>query len=249
MKTESLTLLEGRCSSSASACKKFYDQVIDRFTINDNIFVIRGYELLVFLEKQFLSSEECSIFMEQIDANCSPSTVLGPMPNGDYRTSSSASLSAGCQSLASDVSRRIDDLLGIASRFGEPLSGHRYLVGQQFQPHCDWFDTKSDYWQHQYEVGGQRTWTAMIALNQPAAGGDTLFTHAGLRISPRVGNLIVWPNCRADGRENIMSMHAGEPVREGSKYVLTKWYRERPFSPVQEGGGEGKDRHFRQAIH
>jgi len=35
-------------------------------------------------------------------------------------------------------------------------------------------------------------------------------------------------NCFADGRVDDRSLHAGEPVKQGEKWVVTKWFREKP---------------------
>src|SRR3546814_3848935 len=71
------------------------------------------------------------------------------------------------------ISRRIDDLLGINPMCGEPVQGQRYLPGQQFKPHNDWFYTTEKYWQLERKRGGQRSWTAMAFLNQVEEGGET----------------------------------------------------------------------------
>jgi prolyl 4-hydroxylase len=33
----------------------------------------------------------------------------------------------------------------------------------------------------------------------------------------------------ADGEPNVMTLHAGTPVVQGTKYIITKWYRTRPW--------------------
>jgi len=48
-------------------------------------------------------------------------------------------------------------------------------------------------------------------------------------ISPRAGNMVVWNNLDLLGMPNQASLHRGTPVELGTKYVLTKWYRERPW--------------------
>jgi prolyl 4-hydroxylase len=32
-----------------------------------------------------------------------------------------------------------------------------------------------------------------------------------------------------DGSPNGWVLHSGQPVEKGTKYIVTKWYRERPF--------------------
>ncbi|MEC9150909.1 MAG: oxygenase, partial [Pseudomonadota bacterium] len=46
---------------------------------------------------------------------------------------------------------------------------------------------------------------------------------------PEVGKLLCWNNRRPDQRENPNTIHHGMKVRRGRKYVITKWYREKPW--------------------
>ena len=43
------------------------------------------------------------------------------------------------------------------------------------------------------------------------------------------GKLLAWNNLRADGRPNVNTLHHGMKVRAGTKYVVTKWFREKPW--------------------
>jgi prolyl 4-hydroxylase len=65
----------------------------------------------------------------------------------------------------------------------------------------------------------------------PEEGGQTFFPKAAVRIVPRRGNLLAWNNLNAAGEPNDQSLHQGMPVLAGVKYVITKWYRERPWLP------------------
>ena len=69
----------------------------------------------------------------------------------------------------------------------------------------------------------------MTVLNEPVAGGRTNFPTADVIIAPKAGNLVIWNNMDAYGAPNPGSVHQGMPVEQGVKYVLTKWYRERPW--------------------
>jgi prolyl 4-hydroxylase len=128
-----------------------------------------------------------------------------------------------------DTERKINALTGIQPEHGETIQGQRYSVGQQFKEHHDFFYASEAYWPEQERQGGQRTWTAMIFLNEPEAGGQTAFPKAGIQVTPRTGNLLVWNNLDEYGEPNVYSLHTGRPVDAGVKYVITKWYRERPW--------------------
>lgn len=186
----------------------------------------RGLEL--FKVKTFLSEEECETLIELIERDLYPSGVLGRNIPG-FRTSKSCNLSAADAPVAA-FERRVSELLGMNGRFSEVVQGQRYEVGQEFKPHHDFFHPGESYYEDVTQMGGQRTWTAMTFLNRPEAGGNTGFPAAGLEAEPEPGSLIIWNNMQADGRPNPNSLHHGMPVEGGRKYVLTKWFRERPLS-------------------
>ena len=69
----------------------------------------------------------------------------------------------------------------------------------------------------------------MIYLNEPEAGGATRFTHFKKRFIPKTGTMLCWNNRNRDGSINNWTLHHGMKVRKGTKYVITKWYREKPW--------------------
>jgi|GEM_PF-191109 len=175
----------------------------------------------------FLSEEECGALIELIERDLYPSGVLGRDIPG-FRTSKSCNLTA-LDPPVDSFEYRVSQLLGINSRFSEVVQGQRYEVGQEFKPHHDFFHRGESYYEDVTQKGGQRTWTAMTFLNRPEAGGNTGFPLAGLDAEPEPGSLLIWNNMQADGRPNRNSLHHGMPVEGGRKYVLTKWFRERPM--------------------
>ena len=72
----------------------------------------------------------------------------------------------------------------------------------------------------------------MVFLNVPEEGGQTAFPAAGVKVTPRAGNLLIWNNMDAEGQPNPYSIHQGMPVLSGVKYIITKWHRERPWSSL-----------------
>jgi len=182
----------------------------------------------LYVVRNFLTLDECAALIALIDAGRVPSPVVSDDPVPSYRTSETCYLYAGPEAVAA-VETKLDLLTGLESRYGEALQGQRYAVGQEFKPHHDFFDTGQQYWQDQVTMGGQRTWSAMTFLNEPEAGGRTNFPAAGVIIAPKAGNLVIWNNMDEYGAPNPGSLHQGMPVEQGVKYVLTKWYRERPW--------------------
>ncbi|MGZ8284255.1 MAG: 2OG-Fe(II) oxygenase [Allosphingosinicella sp.] len=183
--------------------------------------------LEIFLMRGLLDEGECAQLISHTDEKRQPSGLLAPA-EPDFRTSETCCFSDRVE-LVSRVEARIDAIMGIDGPYGEKVQGQRYAVGQQFKAHHDFFHTDQPYWPEQQRIAGQRTWTAMAFLNVPEAGGKTFFPAIGLRVTPRRGNLLIWNNLYDDKRPNRASLHQGLLVEAGVKYVLTKWYRERPL--------------------
>ncbi|HEX8401022.1 MAG TPA: 2OG-Fe(II) oxygenase [Allosphingosinicella sp.] len=190
------------------------------------VFKVPATGLEIFVVRGFFSAQECSGLIERIDTDLKPSRLLADEPDPEFRTSQTCDLPASDR-LVSQIDARIANFLGLPPEFAETLQGQRYAVGQQFKPHHDFFYTDQPYWPAQEEVGGQRTWTAMGCLNNVEAGGQTFFERAGVRITPKLGNLIIWNNLDLAGEPNTYSLHQGMPVDAGTKYIVTKWFRGR----------------------
>lgn len=182
----------------------------------------------IFAIGDFFSPAECRRLIAMIDTVARPSQLHDTAYVSKFRTSYSGNFDAWDPFVMS-VSRRIDDLLGMPPHCGETIQGQRYLPGQEFKPHCDWFYPDQPYWPQERKRGGQRSWTAMAFLNTVEEGGQTQFVEIGAAIEPKPGVLLVWNNARPDGTPNTDTLHAGTPVIKGVKYVLTKWYRTRAF--------------------
>ena len=181
-----------------------------------------------FLVRDFLSPGQCDALIALIDERNRPSTLMSPTTTADFRNSASSDMNRWSPEVQ-PIDRSIAALLGVESKFGETIQGQRYAVGQQFRAHHDYFSEHMPYWKDMVKVGGQRTWTAMIYLNHVEEGGATWFPRAGVRVRPERGLLLAWDNMGRDGMVNVQTLHEGTPVTRGVKYIVTKWFRERPW--------------------
>jgi prolyl 4-hydroxylase len=183
-------------------------------------------ELELFILRRFLDAETCAALIDRIDARRRPSEISDDLGIAKFRTSETCDLDCN-DAAVSRVERRIAELLGLDLAASEPLQGQRYSPGQEFMPHTDTFEPGGyDFLVHTAKTG-QRTWTAMIYLNEPDDGGATRFKSIGKTVRPETGKLLAWNNLLADGRPNPATLHQGMKVRRGTKYILTKWFRER----------------------
>jgi len=204
------------------------DPVAAKLSSIDGIQRVPTPRLHLFLLRHFLDVPSCAGFCELIDQNRRPSTLADDQGIPDFRTSETCDLDP-VHPLVAALKSRLSELTGIGQSQGEPLQGQHYAPGQEFKPHTDSFNPGSaDYFLHCAEAG-QRSWTAMIYLNEPEDGGATRFKAIGKTIQPETGKLLLWNNLLPDGSPNPATLHQGMKVRRGTKYILTQWYRERPF--------------------
>ena len=200
-----------------------------RLAADSRIMRIPSATLEIFVARDFLTETENKALIKLIDAERIPSQLLAPSGDPEFRTSESCNLDPG-HPMIRQVEAKLGELTGIDPALGETVQGQRYAVGQQFKPHHDFFYEDQAYWEAMEASGGQRTWTAMIFLNVPGEGGQTAFPAAGVKVTPRAGNLLLWNNMDSEGQPNPYSLHQGMPVLSGVKYIITKWHREAPWS-------------------
>lgn len=206
-------------------------KVTARLRRNPMVTAMGNEALRFYLRDYFASPHECAALRAMIDEGARPSSLFSGTVGPEYRTSSSCTMPPA-DMLVDAITMRIAALMGMDKAHGETLQGQRYQPGQEYRLHCDYFPGDASYWPHMRAQGGQRCWTAMIYLNTVEAGGETCFPHTGLAIAPLEGRLLIWNNMRDDGSPNPESLHAAQPVEAGTKYVLTLWFRERPWTPL-----------------
>lgn len=201
----------------------------ERLRATPGVMRVPSPKLDLFIVRDFLDGAACAGLIAQIDARRRPSEIADDQGIARFRTSETCDLDPA-DPLVAAVDGAIGALLGISPESGEPIQGQRYAPGQEFKAHTDTFEPGgADYYAHCAD-SGNRAWTAMIYLNRPEDGGATRFKAIGKTIQPEVGKLLAWSNLLADGRPNPATLHQGMKVRRGTKYIVTKWYRERALA-------------------
>ncbi len=216
--------LKGNSPAEAKRLASQAASVRARLAADPSVYHFDTPHAELFAVGDFMSADECARMIAMVDRVAKPSATFDTPYSANYRTSYSGDVNHR-DPFVRKISRRIDDLLGIPSEFGEAVQGQRYLQGQEFQAHCDFFYTDAAYWQHEKDRGGQRSWTAMVFLNDVERGGETHFPHLQMAMTPRTGALLGWNNMNREGQPNTWTTHAAKPVEAGVKYVITKWYR------------------------
>lgn len=204
---------------------------------------VKSNKANIFVIENFLGEEECNKLIDKIEKKPIRSRVYGgkfKAASGvtTFRTSSTASMNPRGFPYIEKIDKRISRHLNIPIQLGEITQGQRYLVGQEFKDHYDFFGKGS--MKGHGEKWGNRTWTFMIYLNDDLEGGETHFSALGIKFKPKRGMAVYWQNMDENGVVNKYTKHAGRPVIEGKKYIITKWFREKPTGTYKQ------DSYFKQ---
>jgi prolyl 4-hydroxylase len=199
--------------------------VTKRLNANALVQLVEHDDAQVYIYQGFLGPSDCKMLIDKIDAEAVPSTLYKGTEQPGFRTSYSCHLSRWDYDVGR-IEARMSDTLGIENDYAETMQGQRYHVGQEFKSHHDFFHPSQNYWLDEGPAGGQRSWTAMIFLNEPEEGGNTDFPHLGIGVRPQAGMMLIWNNMMPDGTMNYKTLHAGTPIIKGEKHIITKWYRQ-----------------------
>ena len=204
------------------------DRIISVPNLTKVIFPVTNFEM--YFIKNFLSSTECKTIIEMASSNFQTSRLYSTsaFEDPDYRSSSTCHARyLPHQTFWNRIETKICNAIDISESFSEPCQIQRYQRGNQFKRHADAFKTiPNDY----YVRGGNRSWTFMIYLNDVTNGGETHFEKLKLKIKPKTGMAVVWYNLLPNGQVNYDTVHEGLPVLDGEKYIITKWFRQKPIS-------------------
>lgn len=201
----------------------------------------------------FLSTRECDDLCGEALANFAPARVVDDREHAihaaHFRSNDSAHLPAAQSALVRRIETRIEQLTNWPSDCCETLQVQRYAKGQEYRPHHDFFDKDSAGYDTATAQGGQRLATLILYLKEPEAGGATCFANLGMRIAPRKGSALFFTY--PDPANNSGTLHGGEAVLAGEKWIATQWFREREWrnpqaadaipSPAAHSQGYGKN--------
>jgi len=180
-----------------------------------------------------LDAAECAQLIALARPRLQPSTVVDPVSGGnraaDYRSSEAMFFLPGETPLVAALDARFAEIMNLPVDHGEGLQVLRYRPGARYAPHVDFLVPRHAAGKASLSRSGQRVSTLVTYLNEVPGGGETTFPHAGLSVYPLRGNAVYFEYCNSRGHVDAASLHAGEPVTEGEKWVVTKWMRERPF--------------------
>ncbi|TKC81486.1 2-oxoglutarate-dependent dioxygenase [Trinickia terrae] len=177
-----------------------------------------------------LSPEECSELIERSRSKLKRSGTVNPETGGTdiipARTSEGTWFKRCEDAFIERIDKRIASLMNWPLENGEGLQILHYKVGGEYRAHYDYFDPNTKGSAVHIQRGGQRVATLVVYLNDVPDGGETTFPEAGITVGGRQGNAVYFRYMNDQRQLDPLSLHGGAPVREGEKWVMTKWVRE-----------------------
>jgi prolyl 4-hydroxylase len=180
-----------------------------------------------------MSAEECEELIELARPRLKPSTIVDLQSGQDvvaaYRNSLGMFFRLQENEFIARLDRRISELMNLPVENGEGLQVLYYPTGAASAPHVDFLQITNEANRASIARSGQRVSTMVTYLNDVPAGGATSFPELGWAITPRLGNAAYFEYCDSQGFVDWRSLHAGDTVLEGEKWVASKWMRQRTF--------------------
>lgn len=188
----------------------------------------------VFIYHNFLTDMECDHLIEIAVPHLQRSLVVAADTEGSevhqWRTSLGMFLPTGHNDpIVRSIEKKISALTLIPEENGENIQVLYYPQGGEYRPHHDFFDTNTVGGLAQQRRGGQRVASFLMYLNTPEEGGETIFPVAGLAVTPKKGDALLFFDCHLDGTPDSSTLHGGSPVIQGDKWLATRWLRQSTF--------------------
>lgn len=195
------------------------------------LLAMRDPRIVLFAD--FLSGEECDALIAAARPQLRHSTVVDNETGGDsvldnVRTSDGMFFQPGENELVRRIETRIANLVNWPVERGEGMQVLHYRVGAEYRPHFDFFPPDARGTPAILERGGQRLASVLMYLNEPACGGGTVFPEIGVTVGAHRGQALFFSY--EDPRRDSKTLHAGQPVIAGEKWLATKWLRQGTFT-------------------
>lgn len=173
----------------------------------------------------FMAAAECDYLLEVSGPALQPAMVQdsrdGRLKRDPVRTSLTTAFPITAEdAVVHALNRRIARATGTDVRQGEPMQVLQYYPGQEYKMHSDAL----------VGVPNQRILTCLVYLDEDFDGGETYFPAIGLKFRGRRGDALIFRSVDEAGRPEPAARHAGLPVTQGKKSILSRWIRAEPIS-------------------
>jgi len=127
----------------------------------------------------------------------------------------------------------VESLTGYSKNELEDLQIVKYDPDGYFRQHFDQCEVDSSAsCKDNTMERGHRVYTLLLYLNDGFEGGETTFLHYGHKVRGNIGDALIFPNVFFDEASETYqieprSLHEGNSVTSGTKYIANIWIRHR----------------------
>ena len=211
----------------------------DRINNEDRFKLTKLYDdPQIILIDNFLTNDECEHIIKIGDPLVRQSEVCGRNGSRPDKSRTSWTAHIGKKFINKDSKDPVlMKVLEKSAKFAErevkniePIQLVRYKPGQYFKSHYDYLDTKMPMYEENVKRNGQRESTFFVYLNDvpDGVGGETQFTKLKKVFKAKKGQAIFWHNVK-DGKVDPQTLHSGTELKEGTKYGLNIWVRDKEY--------------------
>ena len=191
---------------------------------------VRVAQPVIALLDGLLSDEECDELIRLSRVKLQRSTIVDPVTGQhhviDDRSSLGTFFALNENAFIAKLDGRIAEVVHWPIENGEGLQILNYKVGGEYKTHFDYFPPEDPGSAVHIAKGGQRVSTLVIYLNDVEQGGETIFPNMQLSVVPKKGSAVYFEYCNSLGQLDAQTLHGGNPVVKGEKWIATKWMRQ-----------------------
>ncbi len=183
----------------------------------------------IFTVSNLLSAIECEYIKFIASPYMRESMTVDPITGNHVKDEIRTSFSASIDWLAEDpvinlIIKKCTGQFQVAQRQSEVMQVLHYSVGEEYKPHYDFFGGADG--MHNFNNELQRIKTICLYLNDVEQGGETSFPRLKKSVIPEKGKVVFFENIDFQTDEPYLeSLHAGQPVLKGEKWLATLWIR------------------------
>eukprot|EP00026_Physarum_polycephalum_P012049 Phypoly_transcript_12315.p1 GENE.Phypoly_transcript_12315~~Phypoly_transcript_12315.p1 ORF type:complete len:214 (-),score=28.34 Phypoly_transcript_12315:483-1124(-) len=179
-----------------------------------------SYQPYIVRVKGFLTEDECHHFVEISKNKLRPCNEISA---GVNRTGWGVFLQKSDEN--NDIIQRIYQRMGRfvpVNNDSEVMQIIRYKEGESTSAHYDFFNPLTPNGAMKIGIYGQRVATVLMYLNNVEEGGTTSFPELNITTKPVKGDAVIFYNCKPNGDPDLQTMHTGDTVLKGTKWLAIK---------------------------
>ncbi|GIP28611.1 2OG-Fe(II) oxygenase [Paenibacillus sp. J23TS9] len=190
------------------------------YSIDNHIITatVLNEEPLIMKFDHVLSDEECQALIESAASRLEKSKLANKEVS-QIRTSEGMFFDKNESLFITIIEDRISSLMQVPIAHAEGLQVLHYEPGQEFKEHYDFFGPNTPSSQN------NRISTLIMYLNDVEEGGETRLPNLGITVKPVKGSAVYFEYFYNNQTLNELTLHSGEPVIRGEKWVATQWMR------------------------